>query len=187
MFAERLFTAEEFARMPKDPGVRTELVRGRVVRMSPGGVRHFRVIARLTKRLLEYEEQSGLATVLLTTGIMLAERPDTVREPDLALVRRDRFRELGEVAGFYPGVPDLVIEVLSPTDRPGATQEKVAQYLEHGVRVIWVIDPSAPSVSVHRPDMTVELRTREAALDARDLFPGLRIELASILDDHQSR
>lgn len=177
---ERLITAEEFERMPEEPGVRMELVRGRVVRMSPGGVRHFRVIARLTKLFLDYEEQSGLATVLLTTGVKLSESPDTVLEPDLALVRRDRFREVGEIPGFYPGPPELVVEVLSPTDRPGATRQKIARYFECGVRGIWVVDPAVASVTVYTAGAAPRTIAREGIVDAHDLFPGLHCDLRSI-------
>jgi len=177
---ERLITAEQFARIPDEPGVRRELVRGRVVRMTPGGVRHFRVITRLTKLFIEYEERSGAAVLLLTTGCKLAEAPDTVREPDLALVRRERFREVGEIPGFYPGSPDFVVEVLSPTDRPGAIREKIAQYFDRGVRMIWVVDPERESISVHEPDREPRTLQGDDVAGGGELFPDLRCALHAV-------
>jgi Uma2 family endonuclease len=146
---QRLVTAEEFERMPEEPGVRTELVRGRVVRVSPPGFRHGLVQGRLYELLAAYARSTGAGRVIFPVGFKLASNPDTVREPDLAFLIRSG---VTEPDGFFPGPPDLAIEVVSPTDRRAHLEVKIAQYLETGVRMVWVVDPTRETVTVHAPD-----------------------------------
>src|SRR5687768_10581450 len=137
--SQRLVTAEEFEQMPEEPGVRLELVRGRGVRVSPPGFRHGMVQGRLCELLAEYARRTGTGRAVFPVGFKLASNPDTVREPDLAFISRSRVT--GEPDGFIAGAPDLAVEVISPTDRRGNLQRKIAQYLETGVRMVWLVDP----------------------------------------------
>jgi len=67
--------------------------------------------------LAQHVEENGLGAVFAAeTGFLLEGNPDTVRAPDVAFVRRDRVEEVGETAGFFPGPPDLAVEVVSPGD-----------------------------------------------------------------------
>src|SRR6478672_9366656 len=111
----RLVTAEELEKFPDDD-YRYELVEGRVVRMSPVGYRHGRIVVRIAVLLSGHVERHQLGVVLTDVGFKLASNPDTVRGTDLAFIRQARL-PAQDLPGFWEGPPDLVIEVLSPDDR----------------------------------------------------------------------
>jgi len=176
--SNRLVTAEEFERMPEEPGVRMELVRGRVVRVSPPGFRHGLVQGRLYELLADYSRRTGAGRVIFPVGFKLASNPDTIREPDLAFIARTRV--IGEPDGFIAGAPDLAVEVISPTDRPGNLQRKIAQYLETGVRMVWLVDPKRGSVTVYQPGSKPVTLREGAMLDGGDVLPGFACDLRRI-------
>ena len=178
--SQRLLTAAEFERMPEEPDVRMELVRGQVVRMTPAGFRHAAVAGRLFELLSGHARSSGIGRVLPPAGFRLASNPDTVREPDLAFVRQERLNKIGEPPGFYPGPPDLAIEIVSPTDRPSAIRAKVTQYLDLGVRMVWVVDPEAQTVGVHLPATSAVLLHAADTLGGGDVVPGFSCGVTAI-------
>lgn len=103
-----------------------ELVRGRLVMMVPAGADHGRVANMVAFQLTGFVTARRLGTVFAAeTGFLLSRDPDTVRAPDVSFVRAGRTPVPGR--GFYPGPPDLAVEVLSPDDRPGYIREKVTE------------------------------------------------------------
>lgn len=178
--SERLVTAEEFEQMPDEPGVRMELVRGRVVRVSPPGFRHGMVQGRLYELLAQYARRTGAGRVIFPVGFKLASNPDTVREPDLAFIARSRVS--GEPEGFIAGAPDLAVEVVSPTDRRGSLQQKIAQYLESGVRMVWLVDPKCATVTIYEPGAEPVTLRELAILDGGDVLPGFACDLRQIFE-----
>jgi hypothetical protein len=107
MTAEQLFDLGE--------EVSAELVRGELREMAPPGAEHGVVVARLAWRLVQYVQDKDLGVVLVgDVGFQLASDPDTVRGPDLAFVRKDRIPPGGIPRGYWPGAPDLAVEVISP-------------------------------------------------------------------------
>jgi Uma2 family endonuclease len=178
--SESLVTAEEFARIPDDDH-RYELVDGRVIRMSPPGSRHALLITRLAVVLTQHVEPNDLGLVLSSGGFKLRTGPDTVREPDVAFVRRDRIPAGGVPAGFWPGPPDLAIEIRSPGDRSSAIQAKVAEYLARGVRLVWVIDAQRQQVKSYRPDAPPAVHGIDDILDAPDVVPGFSCDVRLLL------
>ena len=176
---ERLVTVEEFARIPDDDH-RYELVEGRVIRMSPPGSRHAVLATRLARLLDQYVDEKGLGVVMTSGGFHLASRPDTVREPDVAFVRADRVPASGVPDGFWPGPADLVIEIRSPGDRRSEMAAKVHEYLGRGVRLVWVVDPKARTITVHQHDQPQVVLEREATLDGGAVVPGFSCPLEKI-------
>lgn len=117
-------TAEELLSTPL-PDKRVELVRGVLVVREPAGFRHGAVSAALTRLLGEHVATHRLGFVVAAeTGFQLERDPDTVRAPDVAFVRGDRIPDPGPL-GYAALAPDLVVEVVSPGDRPGETLAKV--------------------------------------------------------------
>ena len=178
---ERLVTAEEFARIPNDD-YHYELVEGRVVRVSPPGSRHAVLIARMTALLSQYTDANDLGAVMAVGGFKIAANPDTVREPDIAFVRRDRIPETGVPDGYWPGPPDLAVEVRSPGDRPSEIRAKVADYLARGVRLVWVVDPKAQTVTAHSQESMVRRYGAADDLIGGDVLPGFRCRVRRIFD-----
>lgn len=176
---ERLVTVEEFARIPDDDH-RYELVEGRVIRMSPPGSRHAVLATRIARLLDEHVEALGLGVVMTSGGFHLASRPDTVREPDVAFVRAERIPLSGVPDGFWPGPADLAIEILSPGDRRSEIAAKVNEYLGRGVRLVWVVDPKARTITVHQQDHPQIVLVGEAPLDGGAVVPGFSCPLEKI-------
>jgi Uma2 family endonuclease len=175
----RLVTAEELERFPDDD-YRYELVEGRVIRMSPVGWQHGRMVVRLATLLNRHVDDRNLGVVVTEVGFKLASNPDTVRGPDLAFVRHERIPPEGP-RGFWQGPPDLVVEVLSPDDRGSEVRAKVGEYLQSGVTVVVVVDPDDETVSVSRRlSPTLVLSGDDAVLEVGDLLPGFSCTLRQI-------
>ena len=162
------------------PGKRSELVRGVLYVREPAGDRHSRVVMNLTLRLGAHVEARGLGQLFAAeTGFTLSQTPDTVRAPDIAFIRRERLPDV--TTGFLQIAPDLVVEVLSPSDRPGETLAKVDDWLKAGAQLVWVIDPERRQALVYRLDGTVSILEDEGALEGESVLPGFTGKLAAIL------
>jgi len=114
------------------------------------------------------------------TGFKIASDPDTVRAPDVAFVRREKIPESGITKKFWPGAPDLAVEVPSPGDTYAEVEEKVEDWLAAGARAVWIVNPKRRSVSVYR-SMTDVTRLSDAdELEGVDVVPGFRCKVSEI-------
>jgi Uma2 family endonuclease len=171
-------TAEELFELPDD-GLRHELVEGEQRTMAPAGFDHGRVALRIGARILDHVEQQLLGEVLAAeTGFVLARGPDTVRAPDVAFVAAERVP--AETRGFAELAPDLVVEVVSPSDRASEVSSKAAMWLDAGVRLVWVVDPQARLAAVHHPGGLVTVLRADGVLDGEDVLPGFRLPLSTV-------
>jgi Uma2 family endonuclease len=155
-------------------------VRGLVVREPAPGSLHGRLLARLVRRLDEFVEGRGLGAVLADAGFVLATDPATIRQPDLAYVARDRVPTGGYGPAMWRLAPDLVIEILSPSNRVSDLQEKLFDYLDAGVRVIWLVDPRTRSVTEYRSRTDIRIIDGVTVLDGDDVLPGFRLALPEL-------
>lgn len=171
-------TIEEFERLPDD-GWQLELVRGQVVREPPAGHEHSRIGVRIASLLDAFAREHGLGTVTgADGGYLLFDEPPTVRAPDAAFVRRERLAP--EIKGFPPLAPDLVVEVISPSNTMSEIQAKVLEYLEARSRMIWVVDPDPRTVTVYRSRDEIRLLTESDELDGGDVLPGFRLKVSEL-------
>ena len=83
-------------------------------------------------------------------------------------------------AGFFPGPPDLAVEVLSPHDRASEVLAKVSDWLEAGCPLVWVVDPENRSVTVYGQQKETHILHLSDVLNGGDVLPGLQVELAKI-------
>ncbi len=174
------YTADQLLRLNL-PDKRTELVRGALVVREPAGYQHGLVAARMARILLDHAEPRHLGLVFgAETGFKLDGNPATVRAPDAAFIRAERV-PAAPPRGFADLAPDLVVEVLSPEDRPGEVLAKVADWLRAGCRLVWVVDPVRRLAQVYRHDGTQAGVTDREALDGEDVLPGLVCPLATVL------
>ena len=181
MSSGSLLTADEMLRL-NIPDKRVELVRGALVVREPPGVTHGRVTVNLAHRLMAYIERAGGDQIVLAeTGFTVARNPDTVRGPDLAVLDRNRV-PVPEPRGFLELGPDLVVEVLSPDDRPGEILAKVADWLNGGSRLVWVVDPRRRVARVYRLDGTDAVVAADGTLDGEDVVPGFTCPLEQVLE-----
>lgn len=174
------FTVEDLERIPDD-GFRYELVRGELRKMVPSGYSHGKIAARLTWRLAHFVEVHNLGVVAAAeTGFLLSSDPATVRAPDVAFVSRPRLEAAGAVEGYWPGAPDLAIEVISPGDTYAEVEEKVVDWLEAGTRMVVVVNPRQRLVTVYRSLAEVLILTPNDALDGSDVVPGWTMKIAEL-------
>lgn len=175
----RLVTAEEFARFPDDDR-RYELVDGVVVEMSPVGGLHGALGVRLAALLEAHVAPRRLGVVMVETGFTLARNPDTVRGPDVSFVCAGRIPPSGVPETFWSGPPDLAVEIRSPGDSLSDLYAKSEAYLTRGVRLVWVLDPQAETVTVFAPGAPVFRLRGEDILDAGDVIEGFRIPVTDL-------
>ena len=175
-----LLTADELLHV-RIPDKCVELVRGVLVVREPPGGRHGRIAMNLGVELTNYVRTRELGVVYAAeTGFTLARHPDTVRAPDVAFVHRDRL-PTPEPIGFPDLAPDLVVEVLSPGDRPGGLLAKIADWLSAGTRLVWVIDPERRLARVYRQDGTERIVAAAESLDGEDVVSGFSCPLGAML------
>jgi Uma2 family endonuclease len=172
-------TAGELLRLDLH-GQPAELIRGRLVVREPAGARHGAVAMELGSRIAAHVRSHDLGRVYAAeTGFKLESDPYTVRAPDVAFIVKHRLPDEDSL-GFPSGAPDLAVEVVAQDDRPAATLAKVAQWLEAGARLVWVVDCVRRSGHVYRADGTESLLEDGGALLGEDLLPGFRCPLSEL-------
>ena len=178
--AHKPVTAEELLLMPDD-GVCRELVLGEVQEMAPAANVRGRLAARFSARLFQHVEDRKLGTVYAAeTGFKIASEPDTVRALDVAFVRRERVEEVGEVEGYWPGAPDLAVEVVSPNDSYAGVEEKVAAWLGAGTRTVVVIEPRTRTVTLRSSRTEITILAEGDVLDVGEVVPGWTMPVADV-------
>jgi len=177
----RLLTAEQFARLP-DSARHLELVDGRVVQMTPPGGRHGAIATRVAALLHQCVATTNSGAVLTPAGFKLASNPDTVREPDVAFVRAERIPSAGIPEGYWPGPPDLAVEIRSPGDSMAEIQAKAADYLAKGVTLVWLLNPRDRTVIVYRTGSAEVTLNVSDVLDASDVVPGFTCAVADVFE-----
>ena len=173
-------TAEELLNMPDD-GFRYELVRGELRKMAPAGHVHGEFAMSISAPLATHVKTNGLGKVYAAeTGFKLESNPDHVRAPDAAFVRRQRADGARDEQGFFPGAPDLAIEVISPSDLYTEVDEKVADWLDAGVFAVILVDPRRRVVKVHRSMTDVVVLNETDVLEVEDIVPGWQMPVGEI-------
>lgn len=175
-------TEEEFlARYGPDD--RVELVDGEVIPkygidgpMAPTSSGHGRVVMNLLVALAPYVRARALGEVYTDpAAFVLSEHPLRRRCPDVAFLAAERMPEFVGMDETLRLAPDLVAEVISPTDSSSAVDAKVDQYPEAGVRLVWKIDPQRRVVTVYIGTSTMARLRDGDALDGHDVVPGFAL------------
>ena len=176
----KLVTAEELLDMPDD-GYRYELVRGELRKMSPAGNYHGELAAEVVFSLLSHVKPNNLGKVYTAEpGFRIGTDPDHVRVPDAAFIRRERVEAVGRVDGYWPGAPDLVVEVISPTDRYTEVEEKVDDWLAAGARLVILVNPRNRTATLRRAGQAPVILTEQDTLDGADVVPGWQLSLKEL-------
>jgi Uma2 family endonuclease len=144
----RLLTFEEFEKLPEAPGVRQELHHGEVIEVPPPQLGHYKIALRLQSFLAKAASDHGIA------GMEMGFRPlvgDEYLIADVVFILRKRWDALpGD--GYMVGAPEIVIEVLSPSNTIKKVRERRKICLENGCREFWMVDPELREVEVSTPD-----------------------------------
>jgi Uma2 family endonuclease len=172
-------TADEFFRLPNPAdGSKQELVRGEVVTMPPPGFRHGIVQTNIACLIQPFARANRLGRVTVESGVVTEEDPDTVRGPDVAFWGVEGLPAGDVPVGYAPFPADLVVEVLSPSDRRRPVADKVREYLAHGTRMVWVVDPEDRNVTVYRQAAEGRLLWEDATITGEDVLPGFACRVA---------
>jgi Uma2 family endonuclease len=172
----RRWTYADYCRIPDD-GRRHEIIDGRhFVNPAPGPY-HQTVLARLLYELMRLVEKTGRGRVL-TSPLDVHLGPGTIVQPDIVVMRPRTVSIIGPKK--LTGVPDLLVEVLSPSNRRYDRRTKRDRYERAGVREYWIVDPER-----HIIDQLVMRRgSYRDALVAADQIT-LRILRGIVIDLHE--
>lgn len=175
-----LITADELLHMPGD-GNRYELVKGELIRMAPAGGEHGATVMNIGAPLYMHVKKNALGIVLgAETGFKLTSDPDTVRAPDVAFIHRDRIPESGIPKGYWPGAPDLAVEVISPGDTYSEVEDKVNEWLDAGTRIVIVANPRNRTLKVYRSRTDVTVLTEFDVLECGDVVLGFACKVSEL-------
>ena len=171
-----LMTAEELGNL-EDDSHRHELIKGELLTMPLVKAEQMRVSANLTMLLLQHVKANRLGVVGTEGGCKIESDPDTVLGPDVLFVAQDRISLSPE--GYHDGPPDLVVEVLSPGDRKGEVESKLALWLETGARSVWLVNPRRRTVEVVKSLNDRRMLHEDDEL-VDDTVPGFRVKVSEI-------
>jgi len=178
---KQTYTMDEFMALPED-GKRYELVKGALVEMAPAGGEQGEIGPNLVMFLGPYVRQNKLGRVFSNEAAFTIDPVNNIaRAPDVAFVAAGRLPTGALVKGAIPFPPDLAVEIISPSDVLLEVEEKVAEYLEAGVKLIWVINPRRKVVYVYRAGSNQrETLQGNADLDGEMIVPGFKIKIAEL-------
>lgn len=178
--AVRRLTATEFLTHPAAAGP-SELVRGDIHVMTPASGAHGVVVGALFRALDAFVEERKLGLAFPdNTGFLLPGLGDTVRSPDVAFVAAGQLPSDGIASGWLALAPDLIAEILSPSESKKELEAKLSDYRTAGTRLIWIVDPEQRVVSIQDGDRPERLLTEDEILDGGSVLPGFALPVARL-------
>lgn len=177
-----VMSANQFRELLEDGQRWIELVRGRLVRLSPPDEIHGNAVRNLSATLSEcFRREPGLFACY-ELGLITAFDPDTVRCPAISCFRTDG--GVGELDRLTTErVPELVIEVASSSDRREAMSERIRGYIDWGVPAIWVFDPESQHAHVFLEGDVPKMLKENERLVGAPIVPGFAINVEDVFAD----
>jgi Uma2 family endonuclease len=180
---ERLLTAADLAALPSElPSgpVHYELDNGRLVIMSPPGRRHGSSQSRIAAQFFIYGEEKGHGEVMTDVGVVLWRNPDRVVSPDVAFVTKSQLPTTDSPEGYIETIPALIVEVKSKNNSTAEIEQKTKDYLRAGVRIVWIVDNDAGTVTVYRAEGEPQVLRENDLLRADDVIPEMELPVAKL-------
>jgi len=168
-------TVEDLLKMPED-GQKYELVDGEIV-VSPTGYNHSRIAIKIGHIIATFLDEHPIGEVCSSDlGVWLSNR--NLRSPDVTYVRNEKVPTGKAAQNFAEFVPDLAVEVLSPSDRPKFVSRKIEEFLENGVPIVWLVNPEAKTVTEYRPASEPKVFSSDDTIYAVPVLPGFSCRVA---------
>lgn len=171
-------TAEQFLYLPNEKDY--ELVDGHLVERHMGAESGF-LDGIVVSLLFAWAKAAGGLVFTSSGGYQcFPNAPNRVIRPDASLVRAGRLP--GDVApkGWVQVPPDVAVEVISPTDVASEVSQKVLDYLQVGVPLVWVLDPTLREVRVYRLDGPREILSGDDEIYDQSVLPGFSCRVSDI-------
>ena len=180
-------TTEQFAQLASTEQLaRMELTKdGELIVMSPTGGEAGRKNFNLYLDLGNWNRQAKIGEAFDSSTVFILPNGAS-RSPDVSWIRLERWNALTlkEKQGFPPIAPDFAIELVSPSDvknqRYQDLQAKMQEYLDNGVKLGWLIEPSTRTVEIYRVGRQVEILTNPQTLLGENVLPGFVLDLSDI-------
>lgn len=153
-----------------------------MVREPPPGAEHGGIAIGIGARLWSFIREHRLGRVVNDSGFILSEDPPTVRVPDVAFIAAVRIPSEGLPTRYFPGPPDLAVEIVSPSNTLVEVQARISDYLAAGTRLIWVVEPRSRTITTYRSDQEIRLLREDGELDGGDVVPGFRMGVKEVFD-----
>ena len=189
---ERLYSLDDVWELAHQPGSENhyELIEGELLTMSPPGGLHGELAYMIARYIGNFIEEHGLGTVTVETGYHPPEGRHILLSPDVAFLSSAKMsRPLPEK--YIPVMPDLAIEILSPTDTLRQARRKAALYLRHGTQLVWIVLPAEKGVDVCRsvdgPRLNIEFVGQESSLSGEQVLPGFELKLELLFPTEKSQ
>lgn len=160
-----------------DPEKRYEIVNGKPDEKPMPGGRHGVIGGRIVTELGIYLKAHSMGIVSTEANFQIGKNE---RIPDVAFVAAGRVPAEGAPETAWPIAPDLAVEIISPSDLHEKSGEKVLEYLEAGVRQVWMISPGLRTVTVFRSPTNIRVFAGDDELTCEELLPGFRCALRDI-------
>jgi Uma2 family endonuclease len=181
---QKLYTNEEFlafAQLPENAEKRLELIDGVVYEMPPSSRKNTVTAVRVSAFIFRFVDENKLGYVTGADG-GFDLRPGTVRQPDVAFIAKERVSSLEGVT--FSGAPDLVVEVISPSESSRDVLDKVRLYLETGAHIVWAMYPEVQIVDAYRLNengsLIVDTFGIDDVLDGGSVLPGFKLAVKDI-------
>ena len=171
---------EAFLARPENISRRFELIDGEPVEKMVSEV-HGILVMYLGAMLVNYTLAQPLARVTTEVHHYAPQAPQTVYQSDIAVTRYDRALPPSEGVAV-PLMPDLAIEVKSPSNTYKELREKADYYLTHGSKLVWLILPSQRLIEVYRIESDLDILTDANMLDGEDILPGFQLSVQTLFD-----
>jgi Uma2 family endonuclease len=172
----QLLTVADVQRLPPDRN--WELVDGVLIDMPPANARHGGIAMNVGFLLSSHVRPRRLGWVSAEVGFIIRRHPDAIRAPNVAFIRAERMPPTGPPERFWEISPDLVVEIISPDDRPGEIQAKLREWIEAGVRLVWVLYPRTRTAVVVHSLLEREELAGDDQIDGGDVLPGFSCRVA---------
>ena len=181
---KKIWTEAELEALPED-GYIHEVVNGELVMSPKNDFFHGDICSRLSAALVNSNAIHKLGAVLdSSAGFWMKNQ--NCRAPDISFVSRARLTALGfkrSTRSFFPGAPDLAVEILSPNNTRAEIDERLKDFFSSGTRVAWIVSPTAQSVEVCHSPTQRKLIGSGGFLEGEELLPGFRYPIADLFTE----
>jgi Uma2 family endonuclease len=168
-------TLQDLLNTPKD-GNKYELVDGEIL-VSPAGMRHSAVACNVASLIWEFLQKNPIGAVY-SSDVGIALPNGNVRSPDVTYVSTTKLPEGRSPETFGEVIPDLAVEVLSPSDSLKELGRKIGEFLENGVPIVWLVDPGRQTVTIYRSLSETQQLTSKDTITAEPVLPGFSVSIS---------